>query len=144
MREAFCLGHPPRSSLLFDRNLKEGRGEVFSLPLPLLWTGSRSQKGKLHESQSNHPWSSRLRLGQLCRKRALKEWRRFTFQMEHSSFYFCINLSESGCASFICHTNKQYKKIFWNDQTGLSLWHSTIQISDNIKSEQKKKSQFTV
>lgn len=30
--------------LLFDGNLKEGRGEVFSLPLPLLWKGSRSRK----------------------------------------------------------------------------------------------------
>lgn len=38
---SLCLGHPLRLSLLFDRSLKERRGEVFSLPLPLLWKRSR-------------------------------------------------------------------------------------------------------
>lgn len=41
---SLCLGHPLCPSLLFDHNLKEGRGEVFSLPLPLLWKRGKRRK----------------------------------------------------------------------------------------------------
>lgn len=48
------------TAFFFDHNLKEGRGEVFSLPLPLLWKRSRRRKGEPYESHGNHCWLRQL------------------------------------------------------------------------------------